>query len=59
MTAETEREMVRERERERLMEEEGAKIKLAALRAQRVSGEEVVSDRATYAILVLMCSAAG
>ena len=51
--------MVRERERERLMEEEGVKIKLVALRAQRVSGEEVISNYATYAILVLMCLATG
>ena len=52
-----EREMVRERERERLIEEEGVKIKLVVLRAQCVSGEEVVSNCITYAILVLMCLA--
>ena len=45
---------MRERERERLIEEERVKIKLVVLRTQRVSGKEVVNNYTTYIILILI-----
>ena len=49
-----EREIVRERKRERLIEEEGVKIKLVVLKAQHISREEVINNYITYTILVLI-----